>query len=1076
MAMRVNLDRVLDILSRRSWGLGGTLPSLGAAAIAAVMGSPLTAAPHGEQVVAGSAQFSRQGDVTQITAANNTIIDYRGFDIATHETVQFIQPNANARVLNRIDSGDPTHIDGTLLGNGRVYISNPYGIYFGGQSVVNVASLYAAAAQITNADFLANVDQFTQISGDVVNNGTINADVVGLIGKHVANHGSIVAGDGLVMLAAGDEVLLGERNGRIMVKITTVDDDGSEASAGETVGITEASDSLAGVENTGTINASRGRVSMGAGDIYSLAIRQTRTGSVKAQEVAIDGGASGVVEVSGTLDATNDAGSGGSVAVLGDKVALIAAEIDASGGGAVSSDGGQVLIGGDYQGQGDVRTASRTFVGPDTTITADAGDVGDGGKVIVWADEYTGYYGSISARGGSFFGDGGLAEVSGKELLSYHGSTDLSSVNGAVGTLLLDPTDLTIIDGLSGDGNADTLLPDIFAADPPDTATVSSGAIEIALEFNDVRLEATNSITLNDLADNDLGPDEAFSNFGQTLTIIADSDNNGVGDFVVTDLNDVIRTFGGGSVTIQGANLTIGSINTQGGEIGLTTTSATGAINVIANSVGLTGPVSFNTGGDVTVDNGAVSIDLATSDISGALMVDAGPITVSGKLTVGGEVDLNASGDIIINAAIDPPTLDLTSTGHITINVLEADNQITVTAGDTTGIGNVEFTAGGSVTTFNGTSVLADPGIDSNIHITAGAVDGQIINLPDGGVVATSGDPFNDPARVTLTARAGEIDTTDVGSTAEINVQGELILEAASVGVGGTDTLAIQNVTDLTVIDTGVGEIDIREVGSPTITDTSITVQGVNFSDIDIVYADTDVVEITNASNTLTLDTVDLRDKAHDFSFTYDNTDATNSNVGVGLGSIRLADTGTSNLGITLEGNGAIVLGSSAIAGGSANDGTVALVARDGSIREPLVATQVNISFGSSSDNLGLGVGALVLEARAIGDTGIDGEIRFRGAGSLTITDTGPDTGVETIAVQEVVSNSDQDSDLASITINVGGNGFGDIVVDYLPASDLSQGLISGLPTRPVDWRSTVSSFHRLGREMMAILISPSRR
>ena len=115
--------------------------------------------------------------------------------------------------------------------------------------------------------------------------------------------------------------------------------------------------------------------------------------------------------------------------MLGDLIGLLdSAEIDASG----SEGGGTVLIGGDYQGKGEVPTASRTYVSPESTIKADAIENGDGGKVIVWADERTGFYGDISARGGVEGGDGGFAEVSGHELV-YRGHTDLSAPQGEAG-------------------------------------------------------------------------------------------------------------------------------------------------------------------------------------------------------------------------------------------------------------------------------------------------------------------------------------------------------------------------------------------------------------------------------------------------------------------------------------------------------------------------------------------------------------------------------------------------------------------------------------------------------------------
>jgi hypothetical protein len=56
-----------------------------------------------------------------------------------------------------------------------------------------------------------------------------------------------------------------------------------------------------------------------------------------------------------------------------------------------------------------------------STLSADGVTTGDGGTVIVWADEATGFYGEITARGGEVAGDGGFAEVSGREYLAFEG-------------------------------------------------------------------------------------------------------------------------------------------------------------------------------------------------------------------------------------------------------------------------------------------------------------------------------------------------------------------------------------------------------------------------------------------------------------------------------------------------------------------------------------------------------------------------------------------------------------------------------------------------------------------------------
>jgi len=82
-------------------------------------------------------------------------------------------------------------------------------------------------------------------------------------------------------------------------------------------------------------------------------------------------------------------------------------------------------------------------IGSDGIIRADAGTTGDGGRVIVWSDESTKFFGSISARGGAQSGNGGFVETSGRALQAF-GSVDTRAPNGSTGNWLLDPTDITI--------------------------------------------------------------------------------------------------------------------------------------------------------------------------------------------------------------------------------------------------------------------------------------------------------------------------------------------------------------------------------------------------------------------------------------------------------------------------------------------------------------------------------------------------------------------------------------------------------------------------------------------------------
>jgi hypothetical protein len=165
-----------------------------------------------------------------------------------------------------------------------------------------------------------------------------------------------------------------------------------------------------------------------------------------------------------------------------------------------------VLVGGNFQGKGPEANAQVTVVAAQASIDASARDRGDGGRVIVWADQATSFQGSLAARGGALAGDGGFAEVSGKQHLDFRGAADLSAPSGARGTLLLDPD--TLIIGTVADLNGDnTPGDDLSAADLPLLAGDFAGAnfpsqitaaqVATLLATTDVSLQAGSSMTVS---------------------------------------------------------------------------------------------------------------------------------------------------------------------------------------------------------------------------------------------------------------------------------------------------------------------------------------------------------------------------------------------------------------------------------------------------------------------------------------------------------------------------------------------------------------------------------------------------
>ncbi|MGH8703324.1 MAG: filamentous hemagglutinin N-terminal domain-containing protein, partial [Burkholderiales bacterium] len=424
--------------------------------------------PVGPVVVNGRVTFTQAGSLLSVTNSPGSIINWQQFSIGAGDTTRFIQQSPASAVLNRVIGANPSSILGALQSNGRVFLINPNGIIFGLGARIDVGGLVASTLRLSNEDFLAGRLNFTRdpakAEAAVVNEGRITASQGGrvyLIGSAVDNKGVITAPSGEVVLAAGSSVRVTESAGsRLQVEIT--------APADSAINLSEAVYGSRGiygglVRNSGTIRADSavqtadGRIILKASKDVTLentsvlSASGAKGGAITAQAQG------GTLLVDGRVDATGSEAKGGEIHLLGERVGLInAAQVDASG----KTGGGTVLVGGDYQGKNpEIQNASRTYVGPEATIKADATDAGDGGKVIVWADDTTIFRGAISARGGESAGNGGFAEVSGKEVLQFRGTVDTRAPMGATGTLLLDPADITILNGSgngSGDGDAST--------------------------------------------------------------------------------------------------------------------------------------------------------------------------------------------------------------------------------------------------------------------------------------------------------------------------------------------------------------------------------------------------------------------------------------------------------------------------------------------------------------------------------------------------------------------------------------------------------------------------------------------
>ena len=275
----------------------------------------------------GGGAIISYGNTTQVdvltkrTIINWSSLDTAGGPVGVRETLSFSQVGlTDSAVLNRV-SGAATQFNGDLVADGmRIFIVNPAGIVFGGGSTVNVTQLVASGLGMSNGAFhavlndAANQMIFEGGDGEVQNFGQIDADKVYLVGKKVFNAGTIVAPGGLVVMAAGDKVLLGQDGSNVLVEIQA-----------------DPLDPSADITNGGSISADNGTIVLAAGDTFSRAI--SNIGTLAASGGTITASAARI-ENSGTISAN----AGGAVNLT------VSEAIVLEGGSTTTADGGSLLV------------------------------------------------------------------------------------------------------------------------------------------------------------------------------------------------------------------------------------------------------------------------------------------------------------------------------------------------------------------------------------------------------------------------------------------------------------------------------------------------------------------------------------------------------------------------------------------------------------------------------------------------------------------------------------------------------------------------------------------------------------
>jgi len=991
-----------------SWLLG-ILPIYCILAPSQTKAQSIVPAPDGTGTIT-----TTNGDQVDITGGSlsgngsNLFHSFHQFGISQNQIANFISNLNIQNILSRVTGGEVSLINGLIQvsgSNANLYLMNPAGVVFGSGASLNVPASFTAttatgigignhwfnAAGDNNYTLLGgNLNAFafsTPQPGAIVNEGDLAVGTgqnLTLIGGTVVNAGELSAPEGQITLATvpGENLVRLSYPGHVLgLEVEPIATTGNQPQPW-TLPVPSLPDLLTG----GNLN-----------DATAVTVNNDGRVVLTGSGITIPSEPGSTI-ASGSLDVSGE--TGGRVNILGDRVGVINSQINASG----TNGGGTVLIGGDYQGQGTVPNALRSFVSSDSVINADALVNGSGGKVIVWADEVTEFAGEITTRGGNNAGDGGLVEVSSKDTLQFTGLVDTTAPQGMAGNLLLDPENITIdaagTDPVSGNS--------LFDDNPAGTSTISGVTLGTAISSSgNVTLQANNDITINDnvTASGSLTLQAGHSitfNPG-SLILLTDgnfqatiNDQNAIAN--PQDLADsrIVQFFmrpgsqiltNGGDVTIEQGNfggVTVGEVMLDGATIN----SAGGNINItgvgIANESFRNG-IFLNNGSRLESTTGQINLN-ATGGAGGTFKRGIFLNNGSSLESTTGQITLNGTGGGGSNGTFNQGIL-LSNGSRLESNT----GQITLNG------------TGGAGTNFNegirlespdfGTSVIISE--DGDINLTGiGQGTGENNNgilLQNGSFVESTGTgtiTFNGTAgngtqendgillferNTSIRSRDGDINLTGIGNGARNSNTGieliEGVVESTGTGIitlNGTGGNGIDDNEGIKITGSGSGissvqgEINLTGVGNGTGNDNygiwledgaelasqtgNISLTGSGANQAEGILVENSEINLTGGSSSISLNTSGIVNLNGDITTNGGNIFIGNQLTPSQINGNATLDTSNSNGNggaIALQASGNITTGD-LISFGSGNGGNVTLNANN------IQLTSINAQGGTN--------------------------------------------------------------------------------------------------------------------------------
>ncbi|MFZ9290644.1 MAG: beta strand repeat-containing protein, partial [Ilumatobacteraceae bacterium] len=551
--------------------------------------------------------------------------------------------------------------------------------------------------------------------------------------------------------------------------------------------------------------------------------------------------------------------------------------------------GGNIFVGGEWQGAGGLRPAHRIEIASGARIEASAREEGSGGTVVFWADPSNATAvvdarGHITARGGRRFGDGGRIETSAPRLNvdEIRVDTSPSSTIGRSGTWLIDPRDITI----------STLTSSNATGVSPFTSTVESGLTPANIQASTiVEALATGNVTVSTAGDGSMSGDitvsaEISAGGANKLTLLADGDiilsarirRTSTGSVDLTATSGVVR--GSGNLALSGGTVTLtqGGTNTSGAfYTGAITGTGTSVVKLGSGTLVVSGASNFT--GSTTISEGTLKLgamdkwadDSAVSIASGATLdlndfddtvgsiSGAGSITLgTGTLTAGGNNESTTYSGIMSGAG-----------GRFTKQgdgVLTLSGANTYTGVTTISAGTIQLGAADRISNSSGLDIIDGATFDlNNFNETIASLSNTLgtgyVNLGSAtltiggststeflGVISGTGGLTHSSSGILTLSGANTYTGSTAVTSGTITLGASNALSnstAVSVSAGATLNLAgnsdeVGSITGIGTISLGAGTLTSGSAGSTTFSGTITGTGGITK---------------TGASTTLTLST-----------------------------------------------------------------------------------------------------------------------------------------------------------------------------------------------------------------------------